>query len=98
MYIVPLLQETAQSVTILQGQSVTLSCIPTPDELRVIWTMNGVIINNTDHTSLSPEHLHHTLTIKNPLLKDGGEYICYIADFTLLSINKTITLNVVPGT
>ena len=97
LFIVPLLQETAQSVTILEGQSVTLSCIPTPDELRVNWIMNGVIINNTEHTSLSPDHLHHTLTISNPLIEESGEYICYIEDFALLSINKTIRLNVVQG-
>ena len=96
MFTVPLLQETVQSVTILEGQSVTFSCIPAPNGLRVNWIMNGDIINDTEHTSLSPDHLHHTLTIENTLIEDSGEYICYIIDFLL--INKTIRLNVVQGT
>ena len=91
------LQETAQSITVLEGQSVTFSCTPAPDDLMVNWNMNGHIIVSTDNIALSPEHLHHTITIRNVATGDSGEYFCSITDLVSLSINKTITLNVLQG-
>ena len=94
MLIVPSLQETAQSITVLEGQSVTFSCTPTPNDTMVDWTINGDIIVSSDHITLSPEHLHHTVTISNVATGDSGDYFCFIA---ALSFNKIITLNVLPG-
>ena len=96
-FTVPSLQETAQSVNVLVGQSVTLSCVPTPEDLMVNWTVHGDVIDNSDRVSLSPENLQHVLTIRNAATSDSGEYICYIVDFPLL-INRTIRLNVLQGT
>ena len=93
----PSLQETAQSITVLEGQYVSFSCTPTPDDLMVEWTMNGHIIVSSENIALSPEHLHHTITIRNVATGDSGEYICVIADLVSLSINKTIALNVLQG-
>ena len=95
--IVPSLQETAQSITVLEGQSVSFSCISTPDYFMINWTINGHIIVSSVQTTLSPEHLHHTVTIRNVITGDSGEYFCSIADLVSLSINKTITLNVLQG-
>lgn len=81
----------------MEGQSVTFSCTPTPDSLMVGWTMNGHIINSSEHITLSPEHLHHTITIKNVVTADSGEYFCFTAELVDSSINKTITLNVLQG-
>ena len=94
---VPSLQETAESVNILVGQSVTLSCVPGPEDLMVNWTIHGHVIDNSDRVSLSPENLQHVLTIRNATIGDSGKYSCYIVDFPLL-INSTITLNVLQGT
>ena len=59
--------------------------------------MNGHIINSSEYITLSPVHLHHTITIKNVVTADSGEYLCFTADLVVLSINKTITLNVLQG-
>jgi len=96
-FVVPLLQETAQSITILEDQFVSFSCIPTPEYLMVNWTMNGNIIVSSDQVTLSPENLHHVLTIRNAAIHARGEYICYIVNFPVL-VNRTIRLNVLQGT
>ena len=96
-FAVPSLQETAQSVNVLVGQSVTLSCVPTLDDLMVNWTIRGEVISSSDRVSLSPENLQHMLTIRNAAISDSGEYTCYLVDFPLL-VNRTIRLNVLQGT
>ena len=93
----PSLQENAQSINVLVGQSVTLSCVPTPNDFMVNWTIQGDVIDNSEQVSLSPENLQHVLTIRNAAVSDSGEYTCYIVDFPLL-INRTIRLNVLQGT
>ena len=92
--LVPSIQVTAQSITILEGQSITFSCIPTPDDLMVNWTMDSDSIDSSENINLSPEHLQHSLTIRNAVMQDSGEYICSIVGF---AITKTIRLNVVQG-
>ena len=92
----PSLQENAQSINVLVGQSVTLNCVPTPDDLMVNWIIQGDVIGSSDQVSLSPENLQHVLTIRNVAISDSGEYTCYIVDFPL--INRTIRLNVLQGT
>ena len=99
LLIVPSLQGTAQSITVLEGQSFTFSCTPTPNDIMVNWTMNDHIIVSSEHIALSPEHLHHTITISDAVTGDSGEYFCFIEDLEFLSlfINKTITINVLQG-
>ena len=63
----------------------------------VNWTIDGDIIDNSEQISLTPENLQHSLTIKSAVIGDNGDYICSIADFPLLVINKIIRLNVVKG-
>ena len=92
--LVPSIQVTAQSITILEGQSITFSCIPTPGDLMVNWTMDSDSIGSFENISLSPEHLQHSLTIRNAIMQYSGEYVCNIVDF---AIAKTIRLNVIQG-
>ena len=95
-YIVPLLQENAQSIRVLEGQSVTLRCIPTPDTLTVGWIFNGDNLYESEKFTFSPQNLNHTLSITNPGVEDMGLYTCYLNSFQ--TISKNITLEVEEGT
>jgi len=97
LHTVPLLEETAQSITILEDQFISFSCIPTPDYIMLNWTMNGNIIVSSEQVTLTPESLHHVVTIRNAVIHNSGEYICYIVNFPIL-VNRTIRLNVLQGT
>ena len=91
-----MLQVTAQSITILKGQSITFGCVPTPNYLIINWTMHGENIINSTRIALSPQNLQHFLTIRNAVSNNSGEYNCYTVHFSIL-LNKTITLNVLKG-
>ena len=94
--LVPLLQGNAQSITILEGQSINLQCIPIPGHLMVQWSFNGMRVQESEVYTLSPPNLNHTLTITDAEVEDGGEYTCYVMNFQML-VNTIITLNVLPS-
>ena len=90
------MQEDVQNITVLEGQSAHLQCIPAPDSLIVQWSFNTGILLESEEVILSPPILHHTLTITNAHIEDSGVYTCYVMNFqTLVSVN--ITLKVLPS-
>ena len=94
--IVPLLQESAQSITTLEGQSVSLECLPTSNNFPVQWMFNGNNLHESGKFTFSPINLNHSLSISDPGIDDSGDYNCYLDSFPML--NRTITLEVIEGT
>lgn len=94
-YIAILLQANAQSVSVLEGQSVTLQCVPTPDTLVVQWRFNGKDLFESDKITFSPSNLNQTLHIRDPGVENMGNYSCYVVNYQ--EVIETITLEVVQG-
>ena len=98
IFVVPLLQ-SAEHIIILEKQTVNLECMPTPDHLIVSWNFDRLqseLFELTDFT-YSPANLNHTLTINNSRIGYAGEYVCQIMN-SQIAVNRTITLEIVPGT
>ena len=91
----PLLQENAQSITVLEGQSVTLQCIPTPSTLAVGWRFNGDILFASEELRFSPLNMSHTINIRYSTTGDTGEYVCFLNSFQ--SVKRSIMLQVEKG-
>ena len=95
-FIEVILTRSFTSVTLLEGSTVTLSCIPSVIETVLSWTHNGTDINEDDDTTFSPMNLNHNLTLHNTDVDDSGQYICH-AQLDNEMVEQTITVNVVPG-
>ena len=97
-YLVPLLHSTAEHIIILEGQSVDLECMPTPNHLVVSWSFDRLQSGTFDFNNFtfSPANLNHTLTISNPSVNYAGEYVCKILN-SQVAVNRTITLEILPG-
>ena len=88
-----ILERPFESVILLEGTNITLSCIPTlfPEEVVISWTNNGMRISETTNGVIfSPQGLNHNLIIEAPTGADSGIYHC-IVDPT---INQTINVTV----
>ena len=85
-------ETTYSGITILQGDDVTLSCIPSKPNIALLWSYNGRNINNSPRYQFNPPSLNHNLTIFNASGTDSGSYVCAIV---LLNIQETIVLAVV---
>ena len=94
----PLLQPSAEHFIILEKQSVSLECIPTPEYLVVSWSFDRLQSETFEFSDFtySPTNRNHTLTISNPRLSYGGVYICQILNSQVI-VNRTITLDIIPG-
>ena len=82
-----------QSVILLEGTRITLSCFPTlfPEEVPLNWTSNGIRINEgTSSITFSPSGLNHNLTIEAPTAADSGIYRCIAAPTVNQTINVTV--------
>ena len=82
-----------QSVILLEGTRITLSCFPTlfPEEVPLNWTNNGMMINeDTSGITFSPKGLNHNLTIESPTAADSGVYRCIAAPTVNQTINVTV--------
>ena len=85
---------TYSSITILQGDDITLSCRPSYSDIALQWSYNGSDINSSLHYQFTPPSLNHDLTIINASVVDSGNYVCA---FRLPNIKQTISLTVVPS-
>ena len=83
-----------RSVTILEGESVTLSCSTSILEVGFTWSHNGADI--VGGITFSPPVLNHNLTIRNALPSHSGVYTCH-ARAGELSADENITVNILPG-
>ena len=91
-----ILTRSFASVTLLEGSTVTLSCIPSVIETVLSWRHNGTIVNEDESTSFSPVNLNHNLILDNSDVRDSGQYTCRaVLDDEV--VEQSITVTVVPG-
>ena len=92
-----ILTRSFSSVTLLEGNTVTLSCIPSVIETVLSWTHNGAVVNEDEDTTFSPMNLDHNLILDNTDVDDSGLYTCRaVLDNEI--VEQNISLTVVPGT
>ena len=89
-----MLRVTANSIIALEGQSVTIDCIPTPNTLVVAWLFNGAGISASQDITFLPTDLNHMLTINGANVSNSGQYICHLIQNFNMPISRTITLEV----
>ena len=86
---------TYSSITILQGDDITLSCSPSESDIALQWSYNDTVINSSIHYQFTPPFLNHNLKILHANDTDSGDYVCA---FELKNMQQTIVLTVVPST
>ena len=64
------------AITILQGDDVTMSCIPSVLEVALEWSYGGEDISSSPQFQFSPPFLSHDLTIIRADDTDSGDYVC----------------------
>ena len=90
-------ETTYSSITILQGDDVTLSCRPSQSDIALQWSYNGSDISSSPHYQFTPPSLNHDLTISHANVTDSGNYVCAYR-FKSRTVNQTtIFLTVVPS-
>ena len=92
-----ILTRSFTSVTLLEGNTVTLSCIPSVIETVLSWTHNGAVVHEDEDTTFSPQNLNHNLILDNTDVDDSGQYICH-AELDDETVKQSISVTVVPGT
>jgi len=85
------------SVTVLEGDVVTLSCTPSVMECVLVWIHNGTDIKQRNDITYSPPMLNHSLKISNARLGDSGVYTCRSCHAANTLIEKNITVEVIEG-
>ena len=91
-----ILTRSFASVTLLEGSTVTLSCIPSVIETVLSWSHNGTNVNVDENTSFSPVNLNHNLILDNSDEEDSGQYTCHVVLDDEV-VEQSITVTVVPG-
>ena len=87
------------SVTLLEGNAITLSCTPSITDVVLLWTHNNTEVMQREDIAFSPTILNHNLNIGNTMESDSGVYICRAAlEEEDMPVEQTITVTVVPGT
>ena len=91
-----ILTRSFSSVTQLEGNTVTLSCIPSVMETVLSWTHNETVVIEDEDTTYSPMNLNHNLILHNTDVDDSGQYICRaVLDSGIVEQNISVTI--VPG-
>ena len=92
-----ILTRSFTSVTLLEGNTVTLSCTPSVIETVLSWTHNGAVVHEDEYTTFSPVNLNHNLILHNTDVDDSGQYICRaVLDDEI--VEQSISVTVVAGT
>ena len=84
-------------ITILQGDDVTLSCVPSQSDIALQWSYNDSEVGSSPNYHFAPPFLNHDLTINNANDTDSGNYICAFKLRSEVIDQKTINLTVVPS-
>ena len=93
------LRRSFASVTLLEGNTVTISCTPNVTDVVLYWVYNDNgtnITKSTGRISLSPAGINHNLTIIDPVMADSGIYYCR-TDVEDLIVEQSINITIVPG-
>ena len=92
-----ILTRSFASVTLLEGNTLILSCIPSVIETVLSWTHNKTNVNEDEDTTFSPSNLNHNLILDNTDVDDSGQYTCRaVLDDEIVEQNVNVT--VAPGT
>jgi len=85
------------SVTLLEGDSVTISCTPNIVEAVLFWSYNGINLTlTTEGIEFTPTGLNHNLILFNPTAADTGQYACH-STIEDQPVTETISVRVVAG-
>ena len=84
-------------ITILQGDDIILSCIPSESDIALQWSYDGNDINSSPVYHFTPPFLNHDLTISNANDTDSGSYVCAFKLKNRVIVQETISLTVVPS-
>ena len=84
------------SVTLLEGNPITLSCTPSIMEVALMWTHNGTEVMQRRDITFTPSVLNHNLIIGNAMESDSGVYVCSAVQEDI-TVEESITVNIVPG-
>ena len=88
--------ETAYAaITILQGDEVTISCVPSEADVVLQWSFNDTDITSSSNYQFTPPSLNHNLTISHANDADSGTYIC--AFRSKREVKQSVSLTVVPS-
>ena len=95
-FLVLMITRSFSSVTLLEGNPITLSCTPSIMEVALMWTHNGAEVMQRTDITYTPSTLNHNLIIGNAMESDSGVYVCSAVQEDM-TIEDTITVNIVPG-
>ena len=84
-------------ITILQGDDVTLSCVPSQSDVALQWSYNNGEVDSSSNLQFTPPFLNHDLTITNANDTDSGSYACAFKLRNRIINQKIIVLTVVPS-
>ena len=91
------LRRLFSSVTVLEGNAVTLSCTPSITEAVLVWTHNGTNVEQRNDITYSPPILNHSLIIANARIRDSGVYTCQSCHAADTLDEQNITVEVIAG-
>ena len=83
------------AITILQGDEITISCVPSEADVALYWSLNGTDITSSSY-QFTPPYLNHDLTIPHADVTDSGNYSCAFRSKSEV-VEKNIFLTVVPS-
>ena len=84
-------------ITILQGDDVTLSCVPSQSDVALQWSFDNGEVSSSPNHQFAPPFLNHDLTITNANDTDSGSYVCAFKLRNRIIDQKIIVLTVVPS-
>ncbi|KAM9250324.1 cell adhesion molecule CEACAM1-like [Cariama cristata] len=86
---------TPDNVTVIENDTVTLTCHSPPGTETVAWLRDGVPVSASGHLSLSPDN--RTLTAQPAQRGDAGTYACQVSNAISTNRSDDATVTVVYG-
>ncbi|XP_075465672.1 obscurin-like protein 1 isoform X2 [Ascaphus truei] len=61
-----------QNVTVLEGEAATFKCVVSPDDVDLLWELNGAPVSSDKRVSMESNGLCHSLTLRSCRFLDSG--------------------------
>ena len=84
------------AITILQGDEITISCVPSEADVALQWSFNGTDITSSLYYQFTPHFLNHNLTISRANDTASGTYVCAFRS-KREAVEQSVSLTVVPS-
>ena len=105
LLIVPTITTISPSIGVLNGENVTIACIPSDPDIEMFWvyetadgSRDSVTVANVSVTRfLSDSPLLHRLVLPNATYSDAGTYQCVAQGLIGSVVRKLTRLNVLPS-